>query len=717
MIDKSTIKKILDAADIVEVVSDYVHLVKRGSNYMGLCPFHNEKTPSFSVNRPRNICHCFSCGKGGSPVNFLMEKEGINYHDALIHLANKYGIKVEERELSDKEKEEQSERESMLIINDWAMREMEKNLYETNEGKNVGLQYLYQRGITENAIKKFRLGYAIDQSQSLYTSAIKAGYDDKHLIAVGLCGESQQGNKYDRFRGRVIFPVQNSAGKIVAFGGRGLKGESAKYINSPESLIYKKSSELYGIYQAKNAIVRQDKCFLVEGYMDVISMWQSGLENVVASSGTSLTDGQIALIHRFTSNITLIYDGDNAGIKASLRGIDLLLTHNLNIKILLLPDGEDPDSFAKKKTPEEFRRYIEVNETDFIRFKTQALLNGTENDPIKRSEAIRSIVKSLASIGDNIKRSLYIQECSRLLNISEKVLIIEVKKIRGEVIAEQKKNRERSKSEIIISEEIVDKRSELNSNEIEFNNADIKFLMPLEQEVIRYCVRYGMCDFCEAVDENNTWTIKVIDFVREELNSDNIQFKIPVYKSIFNKINCLIGEYNEALQIFKTNLELGYEKKLQEGYQEIANMHQSISDIEKAEKSLREKLYEEQKEAIQDFSLLYVGNVLGSDEDNNIRKEVLNMITDRYQLSKYHSKMTKIEKEIDKLPSLLPRAISELKDGILGLEYKKLRHELSEAISSDNKDIVEQLMIKMQYITQLRREFAKDLGERIIYPR
>lgn len=709
----------MDAADIVEVVSDYVHLVKRGSNYMGLCPFHNEKTPSFSVNRPRNICHCFSCGKGGSPVNFVMEKECINYHDALLHLANKYGIKVEERELTDKEREEQSERESMLIVNDWAMREMEKNLTQTDEGKDIGLQYLYHRGITEDAIKKFRLGYALDQSTALYNSAIKAGYDEKHLIAVGLCGESQNGKKYDRFRGRVIFPVQNSAGKIIAFGGRGIKGEAAKYINSPESPIYRKSNELYGIYQAKNAIVRQDKCFLVEGYMDVIGMWQSGMENVVASSGTSLTDGQIALIHRFTENVTLIYDGDSAGIKASLRGIDLLLMHNLNIKILLLPDGEDPDSFSRKHTPEEFRKFVAENETDFIRFKAKALLEGTENDPLKKSEAVKSVVKSLASIGDNIKRSVYIQECSRLLNVPENILILEVKKSRGDVIIEQKKSRERAKIEALENDHSMDNTSVTQAATTTSENRDATFIKPLEREIIRYCVRYGMLDFCETISETNeAGMFKVIEYVKEEFESDDISFTIPVYSKLFNRLIEMLPEFNLSLADYRSEIDKTIKAKLNEGYEKIASTQQSIEEIEKAENDLRLGLEEEKESKLKEFTLLYIGKVLGSDSDNEVRTEVLNLITDRYELSKYHSRTAaKLETETDRLPELLPRAISELKDGILHLTYKRLHSEMKEAVAVGDNSKIEELMLKIQDINQLRCELAKQIGERIVAPK
>ncbi|MDE6083968.1 MAG: DNA primase, partial [Muribaculaceae bacterium] len=405
MIDKATIQRITDTADIVDVVSDYVHLVRRGANYMGLCPFHNERTPSFSVNQRRNFCYCFSCRKGGSPVNFLMEKEGVSYRDALLMLAKKYGIEVHEKELTDEEQRRRTEREAMIVANEWAASEMHESLLHSEEGRNVGLSYLYQRGVTDEAIKKFRLGYAIDHGNDLASKARAKGFDLNILTELGVLGKSQDGLIYDRFRGRVIFPVFNPSGKVMAFGGRDLKGGLAKYINSPESSLYKKSNELYGIFQAKGDIVRNDKCYLVEGYLDVIGMWQAGLENVVASSGTALTDGQIAVIHRFTDNITLIYDGDAAGIKAALRGIDMLLSHKMNVKVLLLPDGHDPDSFAKAHTAEEFRNFIKENETDIIRFKSRVLLDEAGEDPQKRYLAIKSVVNSLAHIHDDVKRN------------------------------------------------------------------------------------------------------------------------------------------------------------------------------------------------------------------------------------------------------------------------------------------------------------------------
>lgn len=447
MIDKATIQRIKDVANIVEVVSDYVHLTRRGANYMGLCPFHNERTPSFSVSPRRNFCYCFSCHKGGSPVNFIMEKEGISYHDALLQLAKRYGIKVEERELSEEERKARTERESLMVANEWAMHRMEQDLRDTEEGRNVGLAYIYGRGVTEEAIKAFHLGYAIDRGQYLTPLMKKAGFDVEVLRKAGITGLSRDGREYDKFHGRVIFPVLNPSGKTVAFGARDLKGGPAKYVNSPESILYRKSNELYGIFQAKSEIVRQDKCYLVEGYLDVIGMWQSGMQNVVASSGTALTDGQISVIHRFTDRITLIYDGDAAGIKAALRGMDMLLSHKMKVKVLLLPDGHDPDSFARANTPESFRKYIEEHETDVVRFKTQVLMKSSGNSPQERAEAITSICRTLAHIQLDAERQVYVADCSRLLQIPEELLSREVEKARLEVIRELKQKREMARYE------------------------------------------------------------------------------------------------------------------------------------------------------------------------------------------------------------------------------------------------------------------------------
>ncbi|WP_290433327.1 DNA primase, partial [Paramuribaculum intestinale] len=429
-IDDATVRKINDTADIVEVVSDYVRLKKRGSGYIGLCPFHNERTPSFSVSKSRNFCKCFSCGKGGSPVGFIMEVEQVDYPGALRILARKYGITIEERELTDEERHEASERESMLAVNDFAMRWFERNIQQTQEGRDIGLAYFRQRGIDERMIERFHLGYSLDRRDALRTEALRAGYTDEFLEKTGLIIRHEGGGISDRFRARVIYPIFTLSGKVVGFGGRTLRSDKtmAKYVNSPESVIYHKSTELYGLYQAKPSIVRKDKCILVEGYMDVISMHQAGIENVVASSGTSLTEGQIRLIHRFTENVTVIYDSDPAGIKASLRGIDLLLAEGLMVKVLLLPDGDDPDSFAQSHPSSEVERYIEENEGDFVKFKTDILMKDTDRDPIARSRAMTEIVRTIAVIPEMMLRTTYIAECSRRFGISEELLTLQVRR-------------------------------------------------------------------------------------------------------------------------------------------------------------------------------------------------------------------------------------------------------------------------------------------------
>lgn len=724
MIDKATVRKILDTADIVEVVSDYVHLTRRGSNYMGLCPFHNERTPSFSVSPSRGICHCFSCGKGGSPVNFIMEKEGINYHDALLHLASKYGIKVEERELTDEERERQSLRESMLVANEWAMNRFRENMRATQEGRDVGLQYFYQRGLTQEAIEKFKLGYALDRSTDLYEAAMRQGFDLDTLRAVGLCGIGGRDNRpYDRFRGRVIFPILNSAGKVIAFGGRGIKGEAAKYINSPESPVYNKSNELYGIFQAKNAIVRHKKCFLVEGYMDVIGMWQSGLENVVASSGTSLTDGQIALLHRFTEDVTLIYDGDAAGIKASLRGIDLLLSHNLDIKILLLPDGDDPDSFARKHTPEEFRAYVAANEVDFITFKTRTLLSGNENNPSARAQAVSSIVESLACISDLIKRTLYIQQCSHMMNLPENILTAEVANVRSQAAIKLRQQRDRNRIETDSTVQPVTEAAQDVGKAAPAATVVTPRIDPLLEEVeknaIGYIVKYGMTDFCQRFDENDEpagW-VKAVEFIKEELSYDNISFSNPLYLDTFNRVLQLIGPFEEDARHATENIRQTLSAEHEAWVRELTTRSISMQELEDAENDYRNKETEKLHSLQHEFAASYIGKTLGSDPNDGIRRLVLELITPRYTLSKYHSKNVHIETEAERLTELVPRAICEWKDAILALRYRRTQSELKEATTLGDIPRSEQLIADLKNIADLRREIAKSIGERILSPK
>lgn len=738
MIDKATAQKIKDTADIVEVVSDYVHLTRRGSNYMGLCPFHNERTPSFSVNKSRNYCYCFSCHRGGSPVNFIMEKEGISYHDALLHLAKKYGIKVEERELTDQEREAQSRREAMFIANEWAMNHFEHNLTETQDGKDIGLQYLYGRGVTQEAIKQFHLGYALDQGSAFLDAARKKGFNIDVLKTLGLVGTSQQGREYDRFRGRVIFPILNSSGKVVAFGGRDLKGGPAKYINSPESDLYKKSNELYGMYQARSAIVKEDKCYLVEGYLDVIGMWQSGMQNVVASSGTALTDGQIALIHRFTKNVTLIYDGDAAGIKASLRGIDMLLSHQLDVNVLLLPDGDDPDSFARKHTPEEFREYVKSHETDIIRFKTRVLMDEVNDNPQKRVEAIRSVVSSLACIPDKVKRDVYIQECSRLLGVSEESVASATATARSAVVEQLKKQRTwQSLNQQIESGKIppvsnpqtipttvnsphsgsttqgIGSGTSTQTVQTTASNSNNP-LRPMEWTVLKYCIRYGFLDFCQDDATGNILT--VLEYVADELASDNTSFTTAEFYKTFNLLSELIPQFRKDLNDFKENLQVEKESRRQEGYVAIGAKQLSINEIQREEQKLEENLTNWEDEMIAEYSRAYPSKELASHENDMIRRLTTEAITEPHQLSHIYSRERPVEKEEDKLISLLPTAIYVWKNGILDLELKRLMSEFRVISENGMHDQALKVQMQISELMRERSELAKNIGDRILCP-
>ena len=435
MIDKPTIARIMDSTKIEEVVSEFVTLKKRGINYVGLCPFHNDSHPSFSVSPTRGICHCFTCGKGGNAVNFLMELEQMTYPDALRWLAKKYNIEIQEREMTNEEKQRESERESMFIVNDWAAKYFQDILQNDVDGRAIGMQYFRSRGFRDDIIRKFQLGFALPQRTALYDEAVKKGYNPKYLVSTGLCfkvdkdeenNRSWQDKYLDRFSGRAIFPWLSVSGKVVAFGGRVLdirtKGVSQKYVNSPDSEIYHKERELYGLFQAKKAIAKEDCVYMVEGYTDVISMHQCGIENVVANSGTALSIHQIRLLHRFTSNIVLLYDGDDAGVHAALRGTDMLLEEEMNVKVLFLPDGNDPDSFARNHTAADFRKYIEDHQVDFIQFKTDLMLRGV-TDPVKRSQAINSIVESISKIKNQITRASYITDCAHRLGVNEAIIV------------------------------------------------------------------------------------------------------------------------------------------------------------------------------------------------------------------------------------------------------------------------------------------------------
>lgn len=735
-IDQETVNRILEAANIVEVVSDFVKLKRRGVNYVGLCPFHNDRSPSFYVSPARGLCKCFSCGKGASAVGFIMEHEQMSYVEALKYLAKKYNIEVKERELTDAEKQAESERESMLAVNQFALSQFEHNLTEDPDGIAIGLSYFRERGISDVAIQRFHLGYSLDKRDALFQAAKKAGFNEKYLVETGLCIRSDNGSVYDRFKGRVIYPVFGISGKVVAFGGRTLLSDKkiAKYVNSPESLIYSKSKELYGLYQAKSAIVKKNKCILVEGYMDVISMSQSGIENVVASSGTALTEGQIRMIHRFTDNVTVIYDSDAAGIKASLRGIDMLLSEGMKIKVLLLPDGEDPDSFAQSHTLEEVEKYIVENETDFIRFKTRILLEGAMDDPIKRSSVITDIVKSIACIPDNIARTVYIGECSRLLAIDEKVLKLEVDKAAARRQEEiYNKNRDAAN---IPSSNIDDVRLEAGSIVTPSTTPQstatgqgigntvspaYKLLKSCEQELLRYIVKYGMVSFCEGLDQDgNTTFMPVIAYVSEELKQDAIEWSDASHAAVFNAaLDLYYNSWSKDLDRFTRQLTEQYDTNWQQGLQEIQASATNMADIKKREIILKEKCDKIYNSDLNAFVEDYIELHLASSPDAVVRSLTTDLASERHHLSKVHTKYTKVETERDRLMDLVPKAIAAIKDAILSIMILEATEKLAHLDSSaaDYGDQLATCMKSIDEYARLRMQLARNLGERVIVPR
>jgi len=551
MIDRITADRILDTAQIYDVVSDFITLKKRGVNYVGLCPFHADKTPSFYVSQSKNICKCFACGEGGTPAQFIMKHEQISYYEALRWLAKKYGIEIKERELSDEEKRLSSDRESMMIVNSWAQKFFTSRLFEHEEGKTVGLTYFNDRRKFRNdIIQKFQLGYSLEKRNDLYNSAVTQGYKEEFLLKTGLIYKRDDGMVSDRFHGRVIFPIHSVSGKIVAFGGRIMKDNDkvAKYVNSPESELYHKSNELYGIFFARKAIIKADKCYLVEGYTDVISMHQTGVENVVAPCGTALTKEQIRLIHRFTTNVTLLYDGDGAGQKAALRGIDLFLEEGMNVKIVVLPANEDPDSFARSRSSFDFTVYMTEHEKDCIRFKAEMMLKDAGNDPIKKADLIKNIMESVAVIQDNIVRSVYIKDCCHLLDVDEQTLINEVTKIRNRrnnsasvtQYREQKAvTNTASASGEPVSDKPVDSEPDNSANNIEHRPKPRQSpFKKLETSLLRYIVRFGERVLFYTDGEEygyNKQFVKVAEYIQTELQKDNIEFQTPLYKDIMEE--------------------------------------------------------------------------------------------------------------------------------------------------------------------------------------
>ena len=543
MIDKPTIARIMDSAKIEEVVSEFVTLKKRGINYIGLCPFHNDSHPSFSVSPTRGICHCFTCGKGGNAVNFLMELEQMTYPDALRWLAKKYNIEIQEREMTSEEKQRESERESMFIVNDWAAKYFQDILQNDVDGRAIGMQYFRSRGFRDDIIRKFQLGFALPQRTALYDEAVKKGYNPKYLVSTGLCfkvdkdeenNRSGQDKYLDRFSGRAIFPWLSVSGKVVAFGGRVLdtrtKGVSQKYVNSPDSEIYHKERELYGLYQAKKAIAKEDCVYMVEGYTDVISMHQCGIENVVANSGTALSIHQIRLLHRFTSNIVLLYDGDDAGVHAALRGTDMLLEEEMNVKVLFLPDGNDPDSFARNHTAADFRKYIEDHQVDFIQFKTDLMLRGV-TDPVKRSQAINSIVESISKIKNQITRASYITDCAHRLGVNEAIIVNALNNFVRNGMSEQVKAERRAAG-------LRDPKAtspQQGMQQALQGTTPLDKLLEVETLLVQVVIHHGdKTIVVQDVDGNNV-ELPVAQYISLDLAGDNFKFHNELYNQILQE--------------------------------------------------------------------------------------------------------------------------------------------------------------------------------------
>ncbi len=530
MIDRVTVERIKDAANIVDVVGEFVTLRKSGANYKGLCPFHNEKTPSFFVSPARGTCHCFGCGKGGNSISFIMEHEQMTYPEALRWLARKYHIEIQEREMSDEERREQSERESMFIVNEWAASYFSDLLHHHPDGQAIGMQYFRNRGFRDDIIQKFQLGYDLPNRLALAQAALGKGYQKEFLIKTGICYQNDRGDLIDRYAGRVIFPWIGLNGKVVGFGGRVLdartKGVNQKYVNSPASEIYQKDRELYGIYQAKKAIAKEDWVYMVEGYTDVISMHQCGIENVVANSGTALSLHQIHILHRFTSNITLLYDGDAAGIHAAFRGMDMLLSEGMNIKILLLPDGEDPDGFARKHTAEDLKTYIEQHQTDFIQFKTDLLVKN-ETDPYKRSEGINSIIRSIAVVPNQVLRDTYAQDCARRIGMKEETLINTMNRYIRNYREEMSK----------------EERRQIEALNTSKPTPQLPTAQPMEQAsqvekmLVQLIIRKGEQLVLEQVEDENhqLFDLTVAQFIDYSLREDNLHFDHEISNRILTE--------------------------------------------------------------------------------------------------------------------------------------------------------------------------------------
>ena len=661
MIDHATIERIKDAANIVEVVSEFVTLRRSGANYKGLCPFHDEKTPSFYVSPARGMCHCFGCGKGGNPVGFIMEHEQMTYPEALRWLAKKYHIEIQERELTDNEKREQSERESMFIVNEWAAGYFQNILHNAPDGVAIGMQYFRSRGFRDDIIKKFQLGYDLQDRRALAATALRKGYKEEFILKTGICYKNDRGELIDRYAGRVIFPWIGISGKVVGFGGRLLdsrtKGVVQKYVNSPDSEIYHKDRELYGLYQAKKAIAKEDRVYMVEGYTDVISMHQCGIENVVANSGTALSIHQIHILHRFTSNITLLYDGDAAGIHAAMRGTDMLLSEGMNLKVLLLPDGDDPDSFSKKHPASDFRKYIEDNQTDFIQFKTDLLLKN-ERDPLKRSEAINSILRSISFVINPILRDTYIHDCSVRMGLNEATLI---NTLNGFI----RNNREEKTSE--------ETRAAQQQQRVQPTSPIVQQTTPLQQAskvekmLVELIIRHGDTIIYNNVeaDDGSTMSLNIAQYIDYNLGVDGLGFANPLFAKILAEAVAHSNDENFNTEQFFIH-------------------HENI-DISRIATDL----------CVDQYRMLDEQKAASDNEPKNAEE-----------------KRAEEENRIDNLRQQTEHLLNDFRMDYLEQHLKDIQAQISQAVG--NNELLMQLMEEYKRTHELRSKLARLLGNNII---
>ena len=650
MIDKATVDRIFAAANIVDVISDFVTLKKKGVNYQACCPFHNEKTPSFVVSPSKGVFKCFGCGKGGNAVTFVMEHENMTYPEALKYVAKKYGIEVNERELLPEEQRRNDDRESMMVVSSYAADYFVRMLHDTPEGQNIGIGYFRERGFSDATIKRFGLGYCTEVRDAFTRQALSDGYKEEFLISTGLTIKRENGGYYDRFCGRVIFPIHSISGRVIAFGARTMRTDkkTAKYLNSPESEIYHKSDVLYGLYFAKRAITQQDCCILVEGYTDVISMHQAGIENVVASSGTSLTQGQIRMIARFSRNITIIYDGDSAGIKASLRGIDMILKEGMNVRTVLLPDGEDPDSFARSHSASQVQDFILAHEEDFISFKIRLLMEEAAGDPIKRAALISDIVQSISVIPDAITRSVYARECSRQMEVDENILLREIamKRVGHKAGPEAK--------EFIRKQEIIQRKQAEEAAYTPLQLEAGSSIDELEHELIKYLLKYGTQNF-EYTEGKKSTELNVAEVIISNLDQNGITMKNPTFRKIYEEYKSM----REAQEPIEINHFINHPDP------EVCNV---------------------------------VVDLLTYDENYPVSK-----LWKRFDIV--------VESEQDRLPTALPRAVILYKSKVIDDIIAELRLRLNDTSLSEEEQI--EITQQISILNQERTSISKKL-ERLI---